>query len=60
MNYHPFATIDMNRRFDTIWYRSCLLNNKRRYNFSHRIKHKTKIVNKFLILKGEMDEEFPD
>jgi len=45
MNYHPFATIDTNGGFETLWYKFCILNNKRRYNFSQRIKYKTKKVN---------------
>jgi len=45
MNYHPFATIDTNGGFETLWYKFCILNNKRKYNFSQRIKYKTKKVN---------------
>ena len=40
-----FGTIDTNGGIETLWYKFCTLNNKRRYNFSQRIKYKTKKVN---------------
>jgi hypothetical protein len=46
MNYHPPGPVDIKGTFGTIWYRFCLLSKKRKRDFSRKIKHKTKIIDK--------------
>ena len=48
MNYHLRVTVDIKGTLGTLWYRSCLSSNKRKHDISHKIKQKTKIVDRVL------------
>jgi hypothetical protein len=57
---HPFSAVDAMGRPRTVWYKSCLLDNKQMDSSLHKINRRSKTGNGHLMLDRETDEKFPD